>query len=134
MSNVSHLSPVSSFCSFAFFFRQHLPLFCVPLLSAWLFFSIALHTCVVYACVRRFIVSLMCVFVCLIAALVRLLCVCMLVGVYVQRMARHYAYHVDGFKGNPIEKIRAEFDKWSDYEIHQVNRMGVIVFIVIVKR
>nr|AGZ15734.1 helicase [Eimeria maxima] len=36
------------------------------------------------------------------------------------RMARHYAYHVDGFKGNPIEKIRAEFDKWSDYEIHQV--------------
>lgn len=39
------------------------------------------------------------------------------------RMARHYAYHVDGFKGNPIEKIRAEFDRWSDYEIHQGIRM-----------
>ncbi|CDJ43476.1 SNF2 family helicase, putative [Eimeria tenella] len=39
------------------------------------------------------------------------------------RMARHYAYHVDGFKGNPIEKIRAEFDKWSDYEIHQGVRL-----------
>ncbi|CDJ32961.1 SNF2 family helicase, putative [Eimeria mitis] len=38
-------------------------------------------------------------------------------------MARHYAYHVDGFKGNPIEKIRAEFDRWSDYEIHQGVRM-----------
>lgn len=39
-------------------------------------------------------------------------------------MARHYAYHVDGFKGNPIEKIRAEFDKWSDYEIHQVGNLS----------
>ncbi|KAL8271030.1 hypothetical protein Esti_005015 [Eimeria stiedai] len=38
------------------------------------------------------------------------------------RMAKHYAYHVEGFKGNQVEKVRAEFERWSDYEIHQASR------------
>ncbi|KEP59830.1 UNVERIFIED_CONTAM: SWI2/SNF2-containing protein [Hammondia hammondi] len=42
-----------------------------------------------------------------------------------EEIARHFWLRVDGFKGNPREKVDLEIRKWSDYEIHQAIQQQI---------
>nr|CEL74711.1 TPA: SNF2 family helicase, putative [Toxoplasma gondii VEG] len=42
-----------------------------------------------------------------------------------EEITRHFWLRVDGFKGNPREKVDLEIRKWSDYEIHQAIQQQI---------
>ncbi|CBZ53253.1 putative SNF2 family helicase [Neospora caninum Liverpool] len=42
-----------------------------------------------------------------------------------EEIVHHFWLRVDGFKGNPQEKVDEEIRKWSDYEIHQAIQQQV---------
>ncbi|PHJ17515.1 snf2 family [Cystoisospora suis] len=42
-----------------------------------------------------------------------------------EELVHHFYLRVDGFKGNPRDKVEAELRKWSDYEIHQAIQQQI---------